>query len=71
MKTNGNDKTLESYKIFPYIAWTLTIGFGLFLYNLTLELKEVASDLQVQTQFLQEMVDTPVNEIENFENQIQ
>ncbi|MCF7815464.1 MAG: hypothetical protein K9M10_00355 [Candidatus Pacebacteria bacterium] len=29
--------TLESHKIFPYIAWTLIVGFAFFTYNLTVQ----------------------------------
>jgi hypothetical protein len=29
------NNTLESHKIFPYVAWTLVISFALFTYNLT------------------------------------
>jgi len=32
--------TLESYKIFPYIAWALVISFALFTYTLTVRLQE-------------------------------
>lgn len=57
MKTNGNDKTLESYKIFPYVAWALTLGFALFVYNITMELRTVADNLQQQTQWLQAQIE--------------
>ena len=68
MKTNGNDKALESYKIFPFIAWGLTIGFTLFVYNLASELKEITLDLQEQTQSLEAKINTPTTEIDNFES---
>jgi hypothetical protein len=67
MKTNGNDKSLETYKIFPYIAWAITFIFAYFVYNITIDLKMVAQDLQDKTQQLQEKVDTPINEIVDFE----
>lgn len=67
MKTNGNDKTLESHKIFPYIAWVVTIGFSIFVYNITQELVDVTRDLQQQTQLLQQQVNTPVDQIKDFE----
>ena len=68
MKTNGNDKALESYKIFPYVAWGVTLFFTVFVYNITMELKNVTEDLQAQTQYLVEKVDTPVEQIEDFED---
>ena len=67
MKTNGNDKSLESYKIFPYIAWTITFIFAYFVYTITTDLQMVVRELQVQTQQLQEKVNTPAHEIEDFE----
>jgi len=66
MKTNGNDKALEAYKIFQYVAWALTFGFALFVYNITMELKTVAENLQAQTEFLQEQIKT-APEKQNYE----
>ena len=60
MKTNGNDKSLEAYKIFPYVAWILTACFDFFVYKITTDLKSVVADLQEQTQRLQDKVDTPL-----------
>ncbi len=31
--------TLESSKVFPYIAWSIVVGLALFTYTLTLHLK--------------------------------
>ncbi|MEY3784015.1 MAG: hypothetical protein RLZZ230_337 [Candidatus Parcubacteria bacterium] len=67
MKTNGNDKALESYRIFPFIAWGLVIGFTLFVYNVALKLQAVTHDLQAQTEWLQEQANTPAGQIQNFE----
>lgn len=66
MKTNGNDKSLESYRIFPFVAWSLVIGFTMFVYNITLKLQAVTNDLKAQTTWLQEQVDTPSHEIKDF-----
>ena len=68
MKTNGNDKALESYKIFPIVAWILTFIFALFVYNIAVELKTVAEDLQKQSDLLQEQTKKPIEEIEDFES---
>lgn len=62
MKIKSNDRSLESYKIFPYIAWIVTLGFSVFVYNITMELKAVAENLQAQTKFLQEQIDAPTTE---------
>ena len=67
MKTNGNDKALESYKIFPYVAWAVTIGFTLFVYNLVVQLSETINQLQESTQYLTETIRANPNGL-NFEN---
>lgn len=61
-----NKHSLEAYKVFPYVAWGVTLIFALFVYNITLELKAVTDDLQVQTKHLQEQVGKPVSEIDDF-----
>ena len=66
MKTNGNDKALEAYKIFPYVAWGLTVVFALFVYNIAQELQDVSTELQAQTQQLQVFINTPPEKIEDF-----
>ncbi len=45
--------TLESYRVFPYIAWALVIGFAFFTYMLTIRLQENLGN-----------VDTSLEEIE-------
>ena len=67
LKLNGNNRSLETTKIFPYVAWTLTFGFALFVYNITMELKDVATDLQQQTQWLEEKIDTVSDTNTDFE----
>lgn len=67
MKTNGNDKALEAYKIFPYVAWGLTILFAVFVYNITMELKAVTDDLQAQTKHLSAQLNQRPEHIEDFE----
>ena len=37
--------TLESYRIFPYIAWILVIGFAVFTYMLTTNLQAELGDV--------------------------
>lgn len=56
-KDTKKGHSLEAYAIFPYVAWGLTIGFAFFVYTITLELKEITSDLQQQTQALQERIE--------------
>lgn len=67
MKTNGNDKTLESYKIFPIIAWVLIIGFALFVYSIAVDLKQTADQLGAQADLLQKNARTPAADIVDFD----
>ena len=66
MKKIGTDRTLESFKIFPYVAWGITILFAVFVYNITLELKTVTEDLQAQTNYLHDRIDASPELIEDF-----
>ena len=50
-------RSLEAYKIFPYIAWGLIVGFVFFVYNIVVELQDTAAQLERQTTSLQEQVD--------------
>ena len=67
MKTNGNDKTLESYKIFPFIAWGVTLGFAFFVYTIAMDLKATAQQLRVQTDALEQKAQTPAGDIVDFD----
>lgn len=58
---------LETFKIFPYIAWGLTLVFALFVYNITRELQTITQELQAQTAELRQQVHTPVHEMTDFE----
>lgn len=61
-----SDKSLESFAIFPYVAWGLTIIFAVFVYNIAVDLQDTASRLQRQTEILESQVNTPVGEIKDF-----
>lgn len=39
--------TLESYRIFPYVAWTLVIGFSLFTVLLTKQLEQEFDEIDI------------------------
>lgn len=56
MKQDIGKRTLEGHKLFPYVAWVLTIGFAIFVYNITTDLQAVTKDLQAQTAELQKKV---------------
>jgi len=39
------NNTLESHKLFPFVAWGLVIGFAAFTYNLTMNVQEELTDI--------------------------
>ena len=65
MKNNGDRRALEKYKIFPFIAWGLVIGFTYFVYTITVDLQEAVSDLGVQTELLKDAVDNSTGKLSN------
>ena len=66
-KLSGNTRNLESFRVFPYIAWALIIGFGVFVYGITVQLQAAADELQIHSEFTVNTVKTPVQEIKTFE----
>ncbi len=54
------DRTLESFPIFPYIAWGVTFFFAFFVYQIVGELRETTKQLQMQADSIQEMIDAPI-----------
>jgi len=49
--------TLESSKYFPYVAWTLVIGFALFTYTLTLRVADEMNSIDTSIQDLETRVE--------------
>lgn len=49
--------TLESHKFFPFIAWGLVIGFGLFTYFLAVRMQEELTGISVSVERLEEKID--------------
>ncbi len=39
------NNTLEGNKFFPYIAWTLVVGFAIFTYSLTTRVQSELTDI--------------------------
>ena len=74
------NKKLEQHNWFPYIAWTLAIGFSVLVFIWTMELRELADDLQdssrtldyrlqvVEDMFAEEEATTTANGTENPSN---
>jgi hypothetical protein len=48
--------TLESHKFFPYIAWTIIIGFAFFTYSLTLRMQTDLQDINISIDNLEEKI---------------
>ena len=46
------NKKLEEYSWFPYVAWTLSIVFAIFVGSLALELRNTAQSIQDSTMTL-------------------
>jgi hypothetical protein len=45
---------LETYKWFPFVAWTICIVFALFVYQLTLNLKQAQNELAAAQENLEQ-----------------
>ncbi len=66
MKRNSNTRTLESFKVFPYLAWALVAGFCFLVYHISVELRAVAQELNTQSEFLEVQVKKSPEQIKNF-----
>lgn len=64
MKTIGGDKALESYKFFPIIAWIVTISFAVFVYGISVELREITTSLKKQSDWIQSKIDEPTSTVD-------
>ena len=62
-----NSRALESFRIFPYIAWALIIAFCFVVYSLTIKLQAVTKELNTQTEFTEAQVKARPANIKNFE----
>jgi cell division protein FtsN len=56
--TSKNSKSLESFKFFPFIAWTLVIGFALFVYHITVTLQGEITNIQANSIYKQKQLST-------------
>ena len=62
MKRASGKRSLESLRVFPYVAWGLIGLFALFVYNLTNDVADVTERLQnaqIETNAVLQ-VETPV-----------
>lgn len=60
-------RALEQYRVFPFLAWSLVIGFSFFVYQLTAELKSVNASFAEQTDALEIRANQDPAQITNFE----
>jgi len=52
------NNTLESSKIFPYVAWTLVVFFAVFTYFLTVRLSEELARINESVARVEEKLNT-------------
>lgn len=69
MLKRPSDRKLESFKLFPYVAGLLIVGFSLFVYKLTTELDDNATNLEKQSSSLESKVNVKNKDLinQNFE----
>lgn len=58
-KVRLGDRSLEQYRVFPYIAWVMTIGFAVFVLHLTLELRAAAEHFTTRATNSAHTIPTP------------
>ena len=59
-------RSLEQYRVFPYIAWTLVGGFAFFVYTLTTELSTATAELEATTNQLEARANQDPSTITDF-----
>jgi len=57
--------SLERHPFFPYIAWTVVVGFSLFVYTIVQDLQEISRELGETATRLEANINT--NDIEALE----
>jgi hypothetical protein len=60
------NRSLESFKIFPYLAWALVMAFAVLVYYISVELRAVAQDLSTQSEFIETQVKINPMNIKDF-----
>ncbi|MFN3188104.1 MAG: hypothetical protein ACK42D_00960 [Candidatus Paceibacteria bacterium] len=58
--------SLERHRFFPYIAWTMVIGFSIFVYTIVQDLRKTSRELGETAARLEARVNTPPQEITDF-----
>jgi hypothetical protein len=65
MKRTFQSRKLESFKLFPYIAWGLIILFVVFVYKLSTALDTKSKELEEQTSSLESKVEVKNRDLKN------
>lgn len=58
--------SLERHRFFPIIAWTVVLGFSLFVYTIVQDLRETSRELGETTTRLEKQLSKPPEEITDF-----
>jgi cell division protein FtsN len=66
-KPSGNTRALETFRVFPYIAWACIIAFAFMVYSMTIHLKAATTELRAQTAFTEAQAKTNPTQIKSFE----
>lgn len=59
-------QSLEKYRIFPYVAWILVVGFALFVYTIVMHLQVATAELGVINETNSALLNKPVDQITDF-----
>jgi hypothetical protein len=65
MLRRTTDRKLESFKIFPYIAWGLIILFVFFVYKLSTTLDKKSEELDKETSSLETKINVKNKDLKN------
>jgi len=61
-----SNKSLEGHKFFPFVAWTLVIGFALFVYTIVQDLRQTSRELSETASRLEARANTSPDQITDF-----
>jgi nitrate reductase NapE component len=67
MRRAFQSRKLESFRLFPILAWGFVIAFTFFVYTMTMNLKSATSELKSQTNLLEAATKAPSGAKTDFE----
>jgi hypothetical protein len=59
-------RSLESFRLFPYIAWGLIVGFSVFVFSLASELRTVQAEKAAASTRLEDLANSNPLEITDY-----